>query len=212
MKAPTTPLPTVLQPEHLALGRVYAEALADGAAGELEPLAEELDQLLATIAGVDGAMDMLAAPHQTLAERDAMIDRIFSDRVCPPLVSLLRVMARNGRLALLPAVARAFRQVLDERAGRVEVLVTTAVPMDEELLDSVRKQVTDMIGQEPVLHCRVDRDIVGGLILQIGDRVYDASVAGELKRMTDSVAKSLAEARLRRHRNDEPDQKGDDSQ
>jgi F-type H+-transporting ATPase subunit delta len=207
-------LPTVLEPEHRALGRVYAEALADVVSrGELDggEIADELDGLVAILRDVDGAIEMLSSPHLRAAERAETVDRIFRERVSDPVAGLLGVLARNGRLTLLPAVADAFRQVLDERAGRVEVLVTTAVPMDDATRQTVTRQVTEMLGREPVLRCVVDGGIVGGMVLQIGDRVYDASVTGELKRMSNSVAKSLAAARLRRGADAHEEQKGTDT-
>ncbi|MBS3821344.1 MAG: ATP synthase F1 subunit delta [Planctomycetes bacterium] len=210
-------LPTVLEPEHRTLGRVYAEALADVTArGELDAgeVADELDGLVATLRDVEGAVDMLSSPHLRAAERVETVDRIVRGRVSEPVAGLLGVLARNGRLVLLAAVAEAFGQVLDERAGRVEVLVTTAVSMDEATRQAVTRQVTDMIGREPVLRCIVDANIVGGLVLQIGDRVYDASVTGDLKRMSRSVARSLAAARLRRDETardaNAPEEKPDD--
>lgn len=198
---PASPLPTVLEPEHLALGRVYAHALADlvlAGPDDVQALASELTALAATLAETDGAMEMFASPHLRAQDRAQLVDRIFGGRVSEALADLLGVMARNGRMNLLPAVAQAFDHVLDERAGRVEALVTTAVPVDDEQKQSIRQQVADMLGAEPALHYAVDADLIGGMVLRVGDRVYDASVAGELKRMTDSISHSLGEARRQR--------------
>lgn len=209
---PQTPSPpTVLQPEHLALGRVYAEALADVTGDQGKEINEELIALAEVLRHIDGAVEMLSSPHLPAADRASMVERIFGGRVSEPVASLLGVMARNGRLGLLPAVAQAFGGVLDERAGRVEAFVTTAVPLADDQKDAIRRQVAEMIGAKPVLRCQIDQNILGGMVLKIGDRVYDASVAGDLKQLTENVARSLAESRMRRTNDSSPSGGGDES-
>ncbi len=206
-----TPLPTVLEPEHLALGRAYAEALADLMPAEpddAQAMSTELAELATTLADIDGAIEIFTSPHLRASDRAELAERVFRGRVSEPLADLLGVMARNGRMNLLPAVTQAFGQVLDERAGRVEALVTTAVPVDEKQKEDLRRQVTDLLNAEPALRYAVDPDIIGGMVLQIGDRVYDASVAGKLKQMTDNLSRSLRLSRRNRDARSEDDKEG----
>ena len=85
------------------------------------------------------------------------------------------------------AIARRFRELLSARQGRVEVLVTTAVPLDEQQRDRIVEALRGALGIEPLLRTSVDANALGGMIVRIGDRVYDASVATELERLRQSL-------------------------
>jgi F-type H+-transporting ATPase subunit delta len=174
---------TVLQGQAVAVADVYVQALL-GLADDsrAEELAAELEGLAAVLGASEGAADLLGAATSKAARTD-WVQRVFHDRCSDTLESLLAVMARKGRLALLPLVARRFRAALNTREGRVEATVISARPLDEThrraLTDTLRK----VTGAEPMLRTRVDPSLVGGLKVRVGDREYDGSLAGQLKRL-----------------------------
>lgn len=176
--------PTVCQPDALRVGRVYGEALlglvADDA--EAETVADELDALAAAV-DQPGWRDYLADALRVPAEGVAFVERTFAARVRDELVSLLCVMASHGRLGRLRAVARAFRRALYRREGRVEVTVTASHELDEDHWNEIADGLSDELGAPVVLRRRVDEGLLGGLVVQVGDRMHDASLSGELRRL-----------------------------
>jgi F-type H+-transporting ATPase subunit delta len=183
---------TVLSPTAENLADVYAEALLEVIPedAQAEPLAEELCQLAAAVAAVPGASELFAQTAVTPEKSVALVGRVFARRVSANLEALLATMASNGRLALLPAVARHFRTLLDRRQGRFEVHVTTAFRLNasdrQKLTDSLR----DILGIEPLLRCHVDESVLGGVIIRVGDEVYDASVASDLKQLKSRLGRN----------------------
>jgi F-type H+-transporting ATPase subunit delta len=192
----TAAVPTVLDPEAVSLGRVYAEALADAlppglSTADVETQLLELADMLKQVRGAD---ELFTAVGRNARRRVAMVRRIFDNRLDEPLVDLLCVLAENHRLTILPALAEQFHRLLDERAHRVEITVRSAVELSPEQHKRLEQLLADALGVEPALEVIVQPDLVAGLTVQVGDTVYDASLAGELSRL----GKAVARAALRR--------------
>lgn len=173
----------------LAIARPYAEALLGlaRAAGAEDRVREELDEIARLAAERPAFRDYLDNPAIDAGERREALERIFRGRASDLVVDTLQVMNRKGRIALLPAVAAAYRAAHDEAAGRVEVRVTSAVP----LTDAQRRRLVDAIeggtGLVPKLVERVDPAILGGLVVRLGDRKADASVATRLRNLSEAL-------------------------
>lgn len=169
----------------LALARVYAAALLDLAEerGRAEQIAEELARLAAEVGADASAAAFLASPLVGSEGRRAALETACRGRLDDLTVDALQVMSRKGRLALLPALAAAYRHELDRRRGRVNVDVASAVPLAATLRDRLRAALAGATGREPVLRERVDAELVGGLVLAIGDRKIDGSIATRLRRL-----------------------------
>jgi len=112
-----------------------------------------------------------------------MVERIFGGRVSRQTAGLLSVMAANSRMELLrPATAR-FAELLDERKGKVRVEVTTAFTLSQSQIEKITETLRNVLGAEPVVQNKVDGEVIGGMVLKLGDKVYDASLAAELDRL-----------------------------
>lgn len=183
---------SVMDPQAQRLSRVYAEALADslGEAGNLTAVVQELEGVVAVLREVPGSGELLAGALLSRRDRQAFVDRVFGSRVSPAVGSLLGVMARNGRLGLLGSVVCGLQDIVDRRAGRVEVEIRSAVPLDSSQLQQLREMLAGAFDTTPILRTAVDADLLGGIVVQVGDRVYDASVAGQLKDMAEKIGRS----------------------
>jgi F-type H+-transporting ATPase subunit delta len=128
----------------------------------------------------------LADPGIGAAERTATLNRVF--KVASELVhNFLGVLNNKGRLRLLPAIAEAFGNLLDEQKGKIEVDVTVAQKLSPDQLEQVRQRVSQALGKDAVVHQYVDQDIIGGLVLRVEDRLIDASVRYQLEAMRERL-------------------------
>lgn len=100
------------------------------------------------------------------------------------LVALL--VARSG-VDAMPAVQTAYARLLDEHLGRQRVEVTSAVPLDDAELERITQFAADLTGKTVIVATQVDASILGGLVIQIGDRLLDGSSRAALERMRRSV-------------------------
>lgn len=182
---------SVMDPTRSALADVYAKALLQ-AAGEgdaAKAVGGELRRLAEIVRSVEGADDLLADNSLSDRQREALARRLFSGRVGETIEAVLVVMARRGRLGLLFDVAARMDSVANEEAGRREATVVSAVELDEDQRRQIERVLSEMLGIQVVLRTRVDPDVLGGLVLRIGDDVYDASLASDLGRLRTALLK-----------------------
>ena len=180
----------------LAVARVYARSLLalaeeDGISDEVQA---ELAGLAAAVAADPEISAFLASPLVGEAHRAEALEAMFRGRLSDLLLDTLQVMNGKGRLGLLRALALAFEEELDRLCGRVDVVVTTAIPLSDELRERVRSVVAERSGKKPRLVESVDPEILGGMVLRIGDRKLDASVASELRRMDQRLKDRMPDA------------------
>ncbi|MEM1177237.1 MAG: ATP synthase F1 subunit delta [Acidobacteriota bacterium] len=170
--------------KELAVARVYGRALLSLAdnAGQAEEVLEELMWLADYAKDDAGFSRFISSPTVDENERGASLEKMFRGRLSDLVVDALQVINRKGRMALLPAVAETYRQDHRDLRGHVDVHVRTAVPLSDGLRQKVHAAVAGYSGLEPKLHESVDESLIGGIVLQIGDRKIDASVKNEVHR------------------------------
>lgn len=193
---------TVLDDAAPELTRRYAEALLGAAesSGVLEPALDELDELIADVwdAQPDFAA-LLASPTVATAEKDRILVRTFEGRTLPVVLNFLRVLNRHSRMALLRPIARRARALLERRLNRRPVTVRSAQPLDDDQLDILHARLTGLLqGATPVLELAVDPNLLGGLVIQIGDHVYDASLRDRLRQLRQRLVEEKTHELLTR--------------
>jgi len=179
------------------LGGVYAKALlsATEKAGVTETALDQFTAFVRDVLDVVPNLDaVLSSPRIGHEEKSRLLDQAVGKKVHPLLLNSLKVMARHGRLDCLRAVLAAAHQLYNEMRGRIEVVVESATPLDEQMRKSVTTQLEQSLGAQVILRTRVNPDVIGGLVVRVGDTVYDASVANQLNRLRRTV---LASARQR---------------
>lgn len=166
--------------------RRYAEALVSAAVAENQAEAA-LDDLEAidreVLRKYPKFEQVLGSSQVAAAEKDRILLEVFGDRVSSVVLRFLRVLNRHGRLGLLSPLAGEARQIWDRRHKRVPVFVRTAVPLDQGQEQALREQVTRMIAATPIMQITTDPSLIGGLIVQVGDQVCDASVRNRLEQL-----------------------------
>ncbi len=188
--------------EHVA--DVYAKALLGAAesAGQTVSVLEEFDEL------VTGVLDRHAKLEAVLAsglvspeEKVGIIERVFGGRALPLLVHFLQVVARHGRLDCLRAIHRQSRALYDKLRGRIPVRVTTAEPLGSTLAAGIADRLRAVLGAEPIVEQVVDPELIGGVVVRVGDTVYDGSVANQLQQLRQQmIDRSVHEIQSRRDR------------
>jgi F-type H+-transporting ATPase subunit delta len=109
-------------------------------------------------------------------ERTQLLDRIFAGRLSNELLTFLKVMSRHGRLGLVRTAARIVRKLYADDQGRIDVDVRVAGPLADSLKNEIQSKLRTVLGHEPVLHVTVDPSLIAGIVIRVGDRVYDSSV------------------------------------
>lgn len=160
--------------------------------GEQAAMAAALDELVATLDAEPQVRRFLETPKVELTAKKGVVDEALRGRVPPLFLNFVHVVLERGRQRVLGEVAREYRTLADERAGRVHVRVTLAREPDERLEREIAADLSRILKKTVLPHVRVDPHILGGIVVRYGDRVLD----GSLRRRLLSLRHRLLEADL----------------
>jgi F-type H+-transporting ATPase subunit delta len=199
MTEPDVQHETVFDTGQQHLGKIYAKALLGAAdkAGATVVMLEELNSLVSDVLDkLPKFSAALESPRLAHEEKLRLLDAAFAGKMNPLLLNFLRVVSQHGRLNCLRAIAYEARQLYNEARGRIEVRVKTAEPVDGELLKSITARLKSALKSELDVQTEVDPAMLGGLVVRVGDTVYDGSVSTRLERLrTQAIAKTTQELR-----------------
>lgn len=169
--------------------RVYARALVELASeqGVLTDVAEEMEQLVQVVRQVPKISLLMGAPTLNTAQRQAMLDKVFEGRLSNMFYQFLCALNRKGQLGLAPGMILAFRDVYSEQHGVIEVDAYVASPIDESQKKAIQNTVAAIMGRDVVVQVYVQKELIGGLRLRVGDQLIDGTVANRLKRMKQQI-------------------------
>jgi F-type H+-transporting ATPase subunit delta len=183
---------------------VYAEALVAAAekAGTADAVIQEFDSL------IDDVLEKLPKLEAVLTSgfvdeevKEAMLKKAFAKQASPVFLSFLQVLSRHGRLDMLRLVHLTVHEEYDRIRNRMRVLVSTAEPLDAATEQTIAQEIKNRLHLQPILDKQVHPELIGGMVLRIGDRVYDGSIATQLERLREQmVTRSINEIQSRRDR------------
>ena len=171
------------------IARVYADALFQAAEqqGKLDEVHEQLDQFADELAQNHDLQVFLFSPYFSSAEKRDGIARAVSGAE-PEFVSFLELLAEKHRMPALFRIRRRFDDLWAEAKKRLAVILTSAVELDPKVVEQVGREVERQTDRQIDLESEVDPEILGGLVLRVGNKVLDASVRSKLERLRKEVA------------------------
>ena len=192
------PADTVMQPRLAALANTYAQALLDNVPDneQAEEIADELDAIVRLLDEIEGFDALLTRAMLTKTQRDELVQRVFSGRVSELAEAFVTVLGRRNRLEVMRPAAMKFRQLLNIRKGLLEVHATTSAPLDEERRAEIAGMISEQLGSEIILIDHVDPDMLGGIVVRVGDRVFNASLATSIGKLSNRLARRIALAAM----------------
>jgi F-type H+-transporting ATPase subunit delta len=171
------------------LARPYARAAFALAQenGDLAGWSERLSVLASVVADerVDAA---LRAPSMSRSERGELVLRVVPVQLDAAATNLVRLLADNGRLMLVPQLSAQFERLRRDAESRVEAQVRSAAPLTEDQRQRLTERLRERLKREVTLHCIVDETLLGGAIVRAGDLVIDGSIRGRLDRLATRLA------------------------
>jgi F-type H+-transporting ATPase subunit delta len=182
-------LATLLSAE-LPVARVYAEAawnLASQEGKSLEFL-EEFQQFLTEVLGTDSTIEkFLASATISQSDRQRVLDQAFRGQVSDLLYHFLSTLNRHHRLELIRAIGVALQELADRDRNMVATEVRSAVPLNDAQKAEIENLVRARFQVEPRLHLSVDKTLLGGLWIRVGDTVLDRTLKTNLRKLRDVI-------------------------
>ena len=173
------------------IARVYAEALFEAARDndKLDAIHEQLDEFANAVADNRDLQVFLFSPYFSSAEKRDGISRAVSGAE-PELVNFLELLAEKHRMPVIFRIRDRFDELWAEENRQLEVKLTSAVELDPEVVNRVRAEIERQTDRKIKLESSVDEGIIGGLVLQVGNMVVDASLRARLERLRKEVAQA----------------------
>jgi F-type H+-transporting ATPase subunit delta len=171
--------------------RVYAEALFDVAKdkGKLDAIRDELGQFADAVDGERDLQVFFFSPYFSSAEKVAGLRRAVGG-ADPELLNFLELLIEKQRMPEIFRVRRHFEELWKQENRRLEVTVTSAIELDPAVVGKVGEEIERQTGQRVDLSSRVDGEILGGIVLQVGNKILDASIRTRLEKLRKSVAQA----------------------
>jgi F-type H+-transporting ATPase subunit delta len=170
------------------IARVYADALFRAAQEEdkLDTIHDQLNQFVDALSESRDLQLFLFSPYFSSTEKREGLRKSL-EGADDELLNFLELLAEKHRMPVIFRIRRSFEHMWAKENKRLEVTVTSAVDLDPEISERIGAEIEQQTGQTVELSSRVDNDILGGLVVQVGNMVLDASVRNRLEKLRKSV-------------------------
>jgi len=162
----------------------YAKAVLEIANNQnlAEVVNQDMSLMANTITESEDLSEMLQSPIISSTAKKSALLEVFkgSNKLT---VSLIDLLITNKRINILSEVASKYNQLFDELRGREVATVTTAIPMTSDLEAKVLSKVKELTSKAVELENIIDESILGGFILRVGDKQYNASISNQLNKL-----------------------------
>jgi len=168
----------------------YARAIFEIArdAGKLDQWSDNL-ALLAQIASHPDMAAVLGNPAITREDVAALVIDIADGALGGKGINLVKVLAENGRIGVLPEIARQFEEMKTEAENKIEAEVVSAMPLTAQQRAAIEAGLKRRFGKEVTLTEKEDASLMGGAVIRAGDLVIDGSVKGKLAKLETVVTR-----------------------
>ena len=170
----------------------YAQAIFD-----LAKRSGQLDEQLAELVKVKLILDehpqltrALQSPTIPSSVKKSILKRVMEQRVSPSTLHFLYVLVDKGREAYVSLVVECYKELLRQERGQVAVMVQSAAPLDAAFQREVEAQLLAYTGKKVEITFEVDPELIGGLLLRVGDRIIDGTVRHQMIQIHERLSKA----------------------
>jgi F-type H+-transporting ATPase subunit delta len=166
-----------------AVGKRYARALFDVASerGKIDQVEADLGAIVQAVEQSEDLSKIILHPHIAAAAKQSLVDDLFKSHVGEETFNFLGVLIENGRELQLVDIYRSFVQLANDARGIADAVVTSAQPLSTEEQAELAEKFGQTLNKKLRLTAVVDPSILGGIIIKIGDRLYDGSMKTKLE-------------------------------
>lgn len=170
--------------EEITVARPYAEAVYQiaTASGTLEKWSDIL-AFVAAVASDPQMEKIIGNPKLTHADQEKVFFSVCESKLDEQAKNMLRLLLENRRIPLLPAISALFEELKSAHTGTLDATITTAFPLEEGEVRALVEKLVSKFKRQVQPTVNVDPELIGGVRIEVGDVVFDASVRGQLQKM-----------------------------
>jgi ATP synthase F1 delta subunit len=173
------------------IAAVYARSLFEVAKeqGKLDEIREQLGEFADAMQADRDLQVFFFSPYFSTQEKEDGLDRAVSG-ADETIVNFLKLLIENHRMPVIFRVRRGFDELWEQENKLLPVQVTSAVELDKATVKQIGDRIAEQTGQKVDLSASVEPDILGGIIVRVGNQVLDASVRNRLEQLRKQVARA----------------------
>jgi F-type H+-transporting ATPase subunit delta len=175
------------------LARVYARSLFEVARehGKLDVLREQLGQFADALGDNRELAVFFFSPYFSTQEKEEGLGRLL-DGADEELLNFLKLLIENHRMPVIFRIRTRFERLWEEENRMLPVEVTSAIALDPDTTEALGRSIGERAGRRVKLAARVDPDILGGIVVRVGNSILDASIRNRLEQLRRHVAQGAA--------------------
>ncbi|GAB7387896.1 F0F1 ATP synthase subunit delta [Bacillaceae bacterium] len=175
-----------------AVAKRYARALFEVAneGGIIDAVESDLALIRKTLEENGDWRKLVMHPHIAKEEKKRLVEKLFGESLTQEVKNFLKLLIDRRREKLLPQMTAEYVRLANEARGIVEAKVTTAKAISEAEKEQLAERFGKLLNKKLRVETAVDPGLLGGVVVRIGDRLYDGSVAGKLSRFAQHVKQS----------------------
>ncbi|MBO7672177.1 ATP synthase F1 subunit delta [bacterium] len=160
--------------------KIYSQALFDAD----KNLSEGLTEILDITKKSDDLQKVMSNPTVSVSEKQDIIDKVFKDKSDDKIVSFLKILVSHNRFGDLEQIISSYMVKVNEYNGYQNVKITSAIELTDDEKNKIIDKVTKKLNKKIIPEWVVDKEIIAGLIFQIGDNVVDTSIGKNIKELS----------------------------
>ncbi len=164
---------------------LFGAAKTEGVVKDLMGDLESLEQMV--VVHDRRLVSFLESPQELDEDKIALTHRLFDSRTTPLFVRFILLLLRKKRILHLLDAIKAFRKLVEESEGVTEAIVTTAVPLPEDLEKNLSAELARLFAKKIVIRKRIDKAIIGGMYVMIEGKIIDRSLRSEIAKLRDDL-------------------------
>ncbi|MFI5206430.1 MAG: ATP synthase F1 subunit delta [Gemmatimonadales bacterium] len=174
------------------VARNYASALLALAreADTVERFGDLLDAMAGAVAATPAVKAVLMSPRVRKDAKQQVLAKALKGVAPETFVRFLQAIVRRGRQGMLSDISAAYGELADQHFNRVHASVTTAREVDKKLAREIGERLERAVGKTVLPHFHVDPEVVGGVVVRVGDRVFDGSLRRRLQTLRRAMLTS----------------------
>jgi F-type H+-transporting ATPase subunit delta len=157
------------------LGLAQEQGVLDEVHKDMQLIAKTCDESFELVA-------LLRSPIIKHDKKKAILEKIFKGKVHNLTLAIIDIITRKNREPLLPIIAAEFHNAYNDFKGIQKAYITTTIPLDQELRKEIEQMVKKLSGKKTIeLEEKINKDLIGGFILNVGDKQVDASISNKVR-------------------------------
>ena len=172
----------------------YAEALFQ--IGEEEKLTDMLYQELSEIVNLikvnQDLFSILKSPVISKKEKISLIDNIFEDKININIKNFLKILIEQDRISFISDISDSYKELLNEKYNILEGFVISAIPMKKEEIKELEEKLSEKYNKNVTLENKVDKSILGGVLVRLGNEEIDGTVKTRLDKMKEQLSQVIS--------------------